>query len=738
MSPRSWSRWLTPVVFGAAGMTAAWGCTSDGNLGAESRADAGLPGVQPGQCGEGIDRNGNGVIDEGCICIPGESEACFDGPVSARHTGQCQDGTIVCGGVGEFGTWGSNCVGAVLPATEVCNGVDDNCDGAVDEGCSCPTQGEVRPCGQAGLPLPCKQGQQTCSGGTWSQCVGQVEPQAEQCGNGIDDNCNGQIDELCDCVPSAEICGDGKDNDCDGQIDEQACISETSTEAGAPDTGVPDTGALEGGTDTGPSTEGGSVTCAGAGDWNVQVPAGLYSGDVNSPPGGMVRGAHLALDGQGVLVAGQIVGAKLDWNSFAAESTEPNASGGAIPQDLFVLGLTPTGTMRFGYAPTMTPYAPPNPFNAVPVSYAAGLVPDGAGGFWVAGEFHGNMQTGPGKQYSTPVPVSPGLPDGDALLVHGDGSGGLVDSRVFGRDGQMDAFGQVALRGNDLIVTVNTSDFFSLDGVPLLPPSAHAKSFLDIQPGSGSYAPVRIDYVDSASGGSLDALMAAAGGNHLLYGVAGGGPLSIGGSNVGLTELGVTALLTPTSAGYDAQTFVGTEGYYTYATSVRLNGSGDILLSGNLRGTVSFGGAPLSSGGATANDGFGFMFASLAPDGSHRWSKALVPSPIDPFHSLSGVAAIGDDGAVYVASMFGNQAGSSLDLGSGPVTMPATAVIFAVYDSTGALKWSKVEDHSAYKPGTVLTVADVAPDGCGGFYVTGDYWMGTSARGLFVRHVTTQ
>jgi hypothetical protein len=44
-------------------------------------------------------------------------------------------------------------------------------------------------------------------------------PSPEVC-DGVDNNCNGQVDEgdVC-CKPTAEVC-DGKDNDCDGQVDE--------------------------------------------------------------------------------------------------------------------------------------------------------------------------------------------------------------------------------------------------------------------------------------------------------------------------------------------------------------------------------------------------------------------------------------------------------------------------------------------------------------------------------------
>ena len=49
--------------------------------------------------------------------------------------------------------------------------------------------------GTAGVGT-CTQGTQTCaSNGQWGACEGQVIPTGEVCGNGLDDNCDGMVDE---------------------------------------------------------------------------------------------------------------------------------------------------------------------------------------------------------------------------------------------------------------------------------------------------------------------------------------------------------------------------------------------------------------------------------------------------------------------------------------------------------------------------------------------------------------
>jgi len=97
-----------------------------------------------------------------------------------------------CGGLGtEFCTRGGwVCVAAQGVSTEVCNGLDDDCNGQIDDldvvPCYDRDQSELKSGG-------CRFGLTRCVLGS-SACVGQVGPTPEVC-NGLDDDCNGLVDD---------------------------------------------------------------------------------------------------------------------------------------------------------------------------------------------------------------------------------------------------------------------------------------------------------------------------------------------------------------------------------------------------------------------------------------------------------------------------------------------------------------------------------------------------------------
>lgn len=88
-------------------------------------------------CATGGDDDCDGQTNEGCVCTPLSTQACYSGPVGTAGVGICKAGTRTCNSAGT--AWGS-CTGEVLPATETCNnGTDDDCDGTANENCAAAT-----------------------------------------------------------------------------------------------------------------------------------------------------------------------------------------------------------------------------------------------------------------------------------------------------------------------------------------------------------------------------------------------------------------------------------------------------------------------------------------------------------------------------------------------------------------------------------------------------------------------
>ncbi|HEV8201631.1 MAG TPA: MopE-related protein [Candidatus Polarisedimenticolia bacterium] len=117
---------------------------------------------------------------------------------------------------------------------ELCNGADDNCDGVADEGLDQPIPCGVGAC--ATMYIPCKQGT--------SQLCPALPPSPELC-NGVDDDCDGIVDNIVDfdadgwatcsdCGPTdplihpgaQERCN-GLDDNCNGSVDEGLTYSIT-------------------------------------------------------------------------------------------------------------------------------------------------------------------------------------------------------------------------------------------------------------------------------------------------------------------------------------------------------------------------------------------------------------------------------------------------------------------------------------------------------------------------------
>jgi hypothetical protein len=198
---------------------AAGACRPTGACGCSTGGDGGTTGTAE-RCNDNVDNDGDGLVDEDCACQVGTHQDCYSGPQVSRGIGNCRDGVQRCVIEGEAPQWGP-CEGDVVPQDEVCDGVDNDCDFIVDEGC-----GECVP-NEFGVESSCTDAQDNdCDG--LADCFDPDCPpccREEVCGDGIDNNCDDQTDEYCDrpCAPneyfSIADCRDGNDNDCDGYSD---------------------------------------------------------------------------------------------------------------------------------------------------------------------------------------------------------------------------------------------------------------------------------------------------------------------------------------------------------------------------------------------------------------------------------------------------------------------------------------------------------------------------------------
>ncbi|MBI5531636.1 MAG: choice-of-anchor L domain-containing protein [Deltaproteobacteria bacterium] len=123
----------------------------------------------------------NDVSNGVCVCPPGTTQPCYEGGPGTEGVGPCHGGTVTC--IAQGTGWGL-CENEVLPIIEICNnGIDDDCNGVVDD--VLDTDGDG-----------------------WTRCQG--------------DCCE---TTLCASNPAIvnpgaiEVAGDLVDNDCDGTVD---------------------------------------------------------------------------------------------------------------------------------------------------------------------------------------------------------------------------------------------------------------------------------------------------------------------------------------------------------------------------------------------------------------------------------------------------------------------------------------------------------------------------------------
>ncbi|MDI1448922.1 hypothetical protein [Polyangium sp. 6x1] len=133
----------------------------------------------------------------------------------------------------------------------------------------------------------------------------------------------------------------------------------------------------------------------------------------------------------------------------------------------------------------------------------------------------------------------------------------------------------------------------------------------------------------------------------------------------------------------------------------------DIVITGELRGTLDLGGGPLASTGS--ND---ILLAKFSADGAHQWSKRFG----DASSQTSAGVAIDASGMIYIA---GSVSGA-IDLGQGPLTSEGgNDALVAKFDANGGLVWAKLFGDGSSQRATAIALTQA------GQVVIGGEFLGT-------------
>ena len=155
-------------------------CAATGQLACVNGAtvdtcSAGTPAAEDASC-DGVDNDCNGQIDEDYVAT---ATSCGVGACAAAGQLECVDGA----------TRDTCLAGPPLGPDTICDGVDDDCDGRVDD----DFEEQFTTCGVGACTAT---GRLTCAGGAeHDDCQANAPAANDALCNGIDDDCDGRIDE---------------------------------------------------------------------------------------------------------------------------------------------------------------------------------------------------------------------------------------------------------------------------------------------------------------------------------------------------------------------------------------------------------------------------------------------------------------------------------------------------------------------------------------------------------------
>jgi hypothetical protein len=705
-------------------------------LGTALGACAGEVTPQPESClTTAVDDNCDGEVNEGCLCAPGSAASCYDGPGGTQGVGACHAGTKTCNAAGT--AYGA-CVGEVTPlATDDCaTPVDDNCNGAVNEGCVCVPSATsscyTGPGGTVGVG-PCHAGTQTCNalGTAYGPCSGEVLPQpTEDCTTPDDDNCDGHVNEGCVCAPSSTascytgpagtlgvgVCHAGTqtcnaagtsfgpctgevtpqpesclttavDDNCDGQVNE-GCLCTPGSAASCYDGpgGTQGVGPCHAGTQTCNALGTAYGACAG----QVTPQAESCNNTVDDDCNGQVN------DTCGHCVFSKAWGSAADEEGF---SVAADAAG-----NVFFGGYT-TGTVDYGCGP-ITALAGGGSALVAKLSAAGAclwskalgdgtsstkqVATDAAGNLLAAGAFQGNIDFGCG------VLTSAG--SDDVFVAKLSSAGACLWSKRFGNSLQQITAGLAVDGAGNVLVGGTFFGQIDLGGGPLTS-AGNADVWVAKLDASGNH--VWSKRFGDTNTQFLRGVARDAANGVLLVGQY-AGSLSFGGPTLTAAGLFDAFVAKLDASGNHAWSKSYGDSADQSGWSVTADASSNVIAVGTFAGTVNLGGGPLTSLGG--NDAW---MVKLDASGNHLWSKALGGAGTQTAY------AVAVDGAGYVVAT-GILQGTA-DFGGGALTSAGAADVWlGRYDPAGNHLWSK-----RYGDAATQTPIGIAYDPSGNVLVSG-------------------
>ncbi len=564
------------------------------------------------------------LVMNAALCTPGAYEDCpYTGPAGTLGQGQCRAGQRQCN---VNGTRWSACVGQVVPVAETCRlPFDEDCDGAVNEDCTCTDTAGVScytgPAGTRDVGL-CRSGVVACDVFGNEACVGQQQPRQETCATMGDEDCDG-VDE---CAPSYQwtraitgsFCGFPPDLAVDG-------LGNALMAALAPDGSIDFGGEVM--TIPWPGLFLAKRDGAGQHLWarHIEREAAMWWWDWNEDV--------VTVDGEGnVVVGGEFSGL------LRVGAVVLNSQGSP---GLFLLKFSPQGQLLWARA-----YSADMGSSLLPDSTAV----DASGDIFIAGSFSGTLRFGTTAHTHWGGPLA-------AYVAKVDGSTGepvwsksfTATTSIYGVDLAVDATG-------DALMTGSFSGELTVDGTTLLSVGPSHDTFLTkLGGGTGNALWLRNTGHPDVSD-HLPALRIDGSGNAWVMAWTPWGTVSPHPSSYSLTKVDANGDLIWRNS--YAPPELGSVQQYL---SLSFDNAGNAMISGTYVGTVNFGGGNRAQ---PSNMSYSAFLAWYGANGNYVTDRIF---PVASTNSFGSAYAFGTEpdpaGSLLMLGYFSG----TMDFGTGSV-----------------------------------------------------------------------